>query len=72
MIEELWVLEDYRNAGAGKLLIEGLERYCVEHEIKRIDVGLPGNSYQHFNKTNAFYSGCGFIDVGLRKKKVIE
>lgn len=72
VIEELWVLKDYRNAGVGKLLIEGLERYCAERGIKRIDVGLPGASFQDFDKTNGFYSGCGFTDVGLRKKKVIE
>ena len=72
VIEELWVLKDYRSAGAGKLLIEGLERYCAEHGIKRIDVGLPGTSFQDFDKTNGFYSKCGFTDVGPRKKKVIE
>ena len=72
VIEELWVLKDYRNAGTGKLLIGALERYCAQQKIKRIDVGLPGASFQDFDKTNSFYSGCGFTDVGLRKKKVIE
>lgn len=71
MIEELWVSEKERNAGVGKLLMEALERYCMEHEIRRIDVGLPGREFPDFNKTNGFYSGCGFTDVGIRKKKVL-
>lgn len=71
MIEELWVLKNYRNAGVGKLLMKALEQYCTEHGIKRIDVGLPGASFRDFDKTNGFYSGCGFVDVGLRKKKVM-
>lgn len=72
MLEDLWVLKNYRNAGVGKLLMKALEQYCTDHGIKRIDVGLPGASFRDFDKTNGFYSGCGFIDVGLRKKKVIE
>lgn len=72
MIQELWVEPGYRNAGVGKMLMEEAERYCVKHKIGRIDVGLPGSSFQDFAKTNQFYETCGFEDVGVRKKKVIK
>lgn len=72
IIQELWVDSKYRNNKIGDFLLSSLENYCTEKNIKRIEVGLPSSKYLDCFKTINFYNKNGFVDIGMRKKKLIN
>jgi GNAT superfamily N-acetyltransferase len=71
LIQELWVHRDWRGRRlAGALLAELLDR-ARERGIQRIEVGLPGERFAGLAGTRAFYERSGFVEVGMRMKKLL-
>lgn len=71
IIQELYVLEDYRSKNVGGELIKFAVDYSQKKEWKRLEVCTP--SLPEFERTLEFYQKNGFSITGGRKlKKLID
>ena len=66
MINELYVLPEYRSKGVGKLLIEGVKDFAREKGWRRIEVTTP--EAHKWKRTVEFYKKENFAEVGFRMK----
>lgn len=71
-IQELWVDPSFRSNHIGSLLINHMEHEAQKQGCRRIDVGLPDQSFNTYSQTYNFYSKQGYVDIGIRMKKTIE
>lgn len=67
VINELYVVPDYRSAGVGKILMDFAKEIGGQRNWIRIEVTTPGDE---FNKTLRFYEREGFVKIGPRYKFV--
>lgn len=69
-LTEIYVDENFQKKGIGKGLIDYVERYCNENNIKKIEL-LTGN--QNFN-AQGFYENLGYVKTNQvhYKKRMVE
>ena len=65
VINELYVLPEYRSEGLGKMLLDQCKELGQERGWKRLEVTTPGEEYE---KTLHFYEREGFYRIGPRYK----
>jgi GNAT superfamily N-acetyltransferase len=70
VLNELYVLPEYRSLGVGKLLIAAITEYGENKGWARIEVGLPEQGL--FQRTFDFYQREGFEEIGPRVKKYLS
>lgn len=71
LIQDLWVAPDRRSAALGRRLLLALFDLATEHEIVRIEVGLPSERFQGVAATEAFYASNGFSHLGPRMRQML-
>lgn len=71
-LQELWVHPSYRSHSVGNSLVCAVENFCRESSIRRLEVCLPDESFQSFDKTYKFYQRNEFIDNGPYMAKKVE
>ncbi len=69
VINELYVVPEYRSRGVGKLLIDAVTAFGAEKGWARIEVGAPNR--ENWQRTIDFYKKEGFEEVGPRLKKYL-
>lgn len=72
LIQDLWVHPSWRSKAIGATLIEALIEVAGEKGFKRVEVGLPLESFSHFGATEAFYLTNGFTPNGPRMKRLLS
>lgn len=65
VINELFVMPDYRSEGVGKMLLDAVKELGNDRGWKRLEVTTPGDDYE---KTLRFYEREGFFRIGPRYK----
>lgn len=63
-IENLFILDKYRNLGIGKMLISEFKKICKENNVKRIIVTAASQNIKAIN----FYKSQGFEDKKVTLK----
>jgi para-aminobenzoate synthetase len=71
LIQDLWVAPDRRSASLGRRLLLALFDLATEHEIVRIEVGLPSERFVGLRATEAFYAANGFSQLGPRMRQML-
>jgi branched-chain amino acid aminotransferase len=69
LIQELWVHPNRRGRTIGGDLLAALFKLARHQQIRRLEVGLPSESFAHLAATEAFYVNCGFKPVGMRMRR---
>ena len=65
VINELYVVPDYRSEGVGKMLLDFAKEIGEQRGWTRIELTTPGDE---FSKTLRFYEREGFVKIGPRYK----
>jgi GNAT superfamily N-acetyltransferase len=68
-IQDLWVRPDWRSRAIGRDLIEAFCDLAREQGAKRIEVGLPRETFARIGATEAFYRANGFEHLGPRMRR---
>lgn len=71
LIQDLWVHQSDRSNGVGAALIQAVESYCRKHQLTNLEVCLPKYHFSNLPGTSAFYTACGFSEVGPRMRKEV-
>lgn len=71
LIQDLWVAPDRRGDALGRRLLLALFDLATEHEIVRIEVGLPSERFAGLAATEAFYLANGFSHLGPRMRQML-
>ena len=69
VINELYVVPEYRSQGVGKMLIDAAKDLARANGWRRLEVTTPG---QEFIRTRRFYEREGFMEIGPRYKCELE
>ncbi|MCG7537391.1 GNAT family N-acetyltransferase [Pseudoalteromonas sp. OOF1S-7] len=69
VIQEFYVVPEFRKAGLGAKLLEQVNRYGKEHEWSCIELCTP--PLPEFERTLKFYQKNGLIAVGGRKMRQV-
>lgn len=73
LLQELWVHPSYRSHSVGNSLICAVENFCRESSIRRLEVCLPDESFNSFDKLINFIRGMSLlITVLIWPKKLNE
>jgi GNAT superfamily N-acetyltransferase len=67
LIQEFYVLPEYRDSGVGSMLVEQFKKYGKQHNWSCIELCTP--PLPEFEKTLNFYKKNGLIPVGGRKMR---
>ncbi|XPF94681.1 GNAT family N-acetyltransferase [Colwellia sp. RE-S-Sl-9] len=67
VIQEFYVLPEYRSSGVGSMLIEQAQNYGKQHEWSCIELCTP--PLPEFERTLNFYQQNGLLPVGGRKMR---
>jgi GNAT superfamily N-acetyltransferase len=70
-IQDLWVRGEWRSAGVGAELVEALADRATAEGVRRIEVGLPRESFEAIRATERFYFGAGFEHLGPRMRRLL-
>jgi branched-chain amino acid aminotransferase len=68
-IQDLWVHPDWRSRAIGRDLIDAYCEIAREEGAKRLEVGLPRESFERIAATEAFYRANGFEHLGPRMRR---
>jgi GNAT superfamily N-acetyltransferase len=68
-IQDLWVHPDWRSKAIGRDLVDSFCEIAREVGAKRIEVGLPRESFERIEATEAFYRANGFEHLGPRMRR---
>jgi len=66
IINELWVNQQFRSKGVGKVVIEEIAKIGAKRNWQRIDVSAPVD--ESWDRTFNFYKNNGFIFTGRKLK----
>jgi branched-chain amino acid aminotransferase len=72
LIQDLWVHPAWRGQAVGRGLIAALCELARDRHMRRLEVGLPRESFQRFAATEAFYLGNGFTPNGPRMRRILS
>lgn len=70
-IQDLWVHPAWRSRSIGAELIDGLIELARARRIRRIEVGLPRESFSALRATESFYRENGFTPLGPRMRRTL-
>ncbi len=68
-IQDLWVHPDWRSRAVGRQLLAAFFKLAREEGARRVEVGLPRESFENLNATEAFYLSNGFAPLGPRMRR---
>ena len=68
-IQDLWVHPDWRSKAIGRDLVEAYCEIARRAGAKRLEVGLPRESFPAIKATEAFYRVNGFEHLGPRMRR---
>jgi GNAT superfamily N-acetyltransferase len=68
-IQDLWVHPHWRSKAIGHALIEAFCEIARDSGAKRIEVGLPRETFERIGATEAFYRANGFEHLGPRMRR---
>jgi len=68
-IQDLWVHPDWRSRAVGHELVEAYCELVRAVGAKRVEVGLPRESFERIGATTAFYQANGFEHLGPRMRR---
>jgi GNAT superfamily N-acetyltransferase len=68
LIQDLWVRRSHRGQAIGRDLLTALFALVRERGMKRVEVGLPRESFPGIRATEAFYLHNGFAPLGARMR----
>jgi GNAT superfamily N-acetyltransferase len=68
LIQDLWVRRSHRGQAIGHDLLAALCVLVRERGMKRVEVGLPRESFPGMRATEAFYLHNGFAPLGARMR----
>jgi GNAT superfamily N-acetyltransferase len=71
-IQDLWVHPDWRSRAIGSDLIAAFCDLAREEGAKRIEVGLPRETFAGIGATEAFYRANGFEHLGPRMRRKLR
>jgi GNAT superfamily N-acetyltransferase len=69
LIQDLWVHRDWRSQAVGHGLVEALVGAARHHDVTRIEVGVPRDSWPHLEATRRFYLRNDFATIGGRLRR---
>ncbi len=69
IVNEMYVLPEYRSKGVGKSLIEAVKSYARSQGWRRIDVAAPES--ERWARTIRFYQQQGFVFTGPKLKCIL-
>jgi GNAT superfamily N-acetyltransferase len=70
-IEVLWTRRGWRDQGVGAGLVDALAVAAAAAGAGRVEVGLPGESFDSLRATERFYLANGFERLGPRMRKAL-
>ncbi len=70
-IQDLWVPPAWRSRAIGSGLIMALARAAGERGVRRLEVGLPKETFAQIGATEAFYRANGFQRLGPRMRRLL-
>jgi branched-chain amino acid aminotransferase len=68
-IQDLWVHPDWRSRAVGRELLAAFFELAREEGARRVEVGLPRESFENLEATEAFYFANGFAPLGPRMRR---
>lgn len=68
-IQDLWVHPDWRSRAIGRDLVDAYCEIARREGAKRLEVGLPRESFERIAATEAFYEANGFEHLGPRMRR---
>lgn len=68
-IQDLWVHPDWRSRAVGRELLSAFFELAREEGARRVEVGLPRESFENLAATEAFYLANGFAPLGPRMRR---
>lgn len=68
-IQDLWVHPEWRSKAIGRDLVEAFCDLARREGAKRLEVGLPRESFARIGATEAFYRANGFEHLGPRMRR---
>jgi GNAT superfamily N-acetyltransferase len=71
ILQDLWVVPEWRSRGIGGALLRGLHDTMAEREIDRVEVGLPSARFVSVAATKAFYLNNGYSLIGSRMRRTV-
>jgi GNAT superfamily N-acetyltransferase len=71
-IEVLWTRRGWRDRGVGAGLVEALAAAASTEGARRVEVGLPRESFDTLRATERFYLANGFERLGPRMRKTLS
>jgi GNAT superfamily N-acetyltransferase len=72
LIQDLWVHPAWRGQAVGRGLIAALCELARAKHMRRLEVGLPRESFPQFAATEAFYLGNAFTPNGPRMRRILS
>lgn len=72
LIQDLWVHPAWRGRAVGRGLIAALCELARDQQMRRVEVGLPRESFAQFGATEGFYLGNGFTPNGPRMRLILS
>jgi GNAT superfamily N-acetyltransferase len=72
LIQDLWVHSAWRSRSIGADLMTALIELTSERGMSRVEVGLPRESFDGIQATEAFYSDNGFQPLGPRMRRLLS
>lgn len=64
-IERVCILKPYRNIGAGQILMEAMENYCLTHGVKSLLLGAQKHALGFYEKCGFEVCGTMYMDAGI-------
>jgi GNAT superfamily N-acetyltransferase len=71
LIQDLWVHSAWRSRSIGADLMTALIELARERGMSRVEVGLPRESFDGIQATEAFYRDNGFQPLGPRMRRLL-